>query len=473
MATIEKRTNKDGSPVYRITVAAGIGADGKQIRRRKTWAPAPGLTQRQVEKELARTAADFEREIEQGYQIDNTQKFADYANYVLDLKVRTGLKPRTEDRYRDMLNKRIIPAIGHIKLAALRPQHLNSFYKNLSESGVREDARRAEPRINIDSWMKRKRLSGAKLARMSGISASTLGLARRGGTVRQDTAEKIAAAMKMPVKEVFKLIQDTTPLSNKTVMEHHRLIHTILAQAEKEMLIPYNPAAKATPPKVTKTEPDYYQPEQMDEILEALERAPLKWKALAYLMIDTGCRRGEAIGAKWENLNFDSGTITINCALLYSHHHGVYEGTTKTGRPRIVKLAPETLALLKQQRVAQTEMRLMHGDKWVETPYIFTQDNGAAMHPDSVSGWLAAFSKKNGLPHIHPHAFRHTAASNMIAAGVDLVTTAGELGHANATTTATIYAHRIQEASAKAYEARSGVFRHGSRGMNQKNEKQA
>jgi len=59
---------------------------------------------------------------------------------------------------------------------------------------------------------------------------------------------------------------------------------------------------------------------------------------------------------------------------------------------------------------------------------------------------------------IHPHAFRHTAASTMIANGVDLVTTAAELGHANANTTATIYAHQIAIARATAADVRAGVF---------------
>lgn len=68
------------------------------------------------------------------------------------------------------------------------------------------------------------------------------------------------------------------------------------------------------------------------------------------------------------------------------------------------------------------------------------------------------FSKKYNLPHIHPHAFRHTAASTMIANGVDLVTTANELGHANASTTASIYAHQIAIAKAKAADVRAGVF---------------
>ena len=82
--------------------------------------------------------------------------------------------------------------------------------------------------------------------------------------------------MGMPFSALFDVKENLKPLSPKTVREHHRLISTILAQAEKEMLIPYNPAHKATPPKVERTVPEYYQPEEMDEILEALEKAPIR-----------------------------------------------------------------------------------------------------------------------------------------------------------------------------------------------------
>ena len=87
-------------------------------------------------------------------------------------------------------------------------------------------------------------------------------------------------------------------------------------------------------------------------------------------------------------------------------------------------------------------MRLKKGSDRKETGMVFTKDNREWLHPDSIPRWLNNFSRDNGLPHIHPHVFRHTAASTMIANGVDLVTTAAELGHANANanTTATIYA---------------------------------
>lgn len=102
--------------------------------------------------------------------------------------------------------------------------------------------------------------------------------------------------------------------------------------------------------------------------------------------------------------------------------------------------------------------KLANGDRWVNSGYVFVQDNGDRMNPDSITDWLGNFSEKHNLPHIHPHAFRHTAASTMIANGVDLVTAANELGHANATTTANIYAHQISVARAKAEDVRAGVF---------------
>lgn len=417
------------------------------------------MTARQTEKALARAAADFEREIEQGYQIDHKQSFAEYAAYVIDLKERTGIKPRTIDRYRELM-VRIDKAIGHIKLSDLRPQHLNAFYKNLGEQGIRADGSKAIASMDFSQLLAKRGLSKAELARRAGVAASTVSAATQGKPISRKKAECIATALDLQLTDVFKLKQDTRPLSDKTILEYHRLISTIMTQAEKEMLVPYNPAAKATPPKVQKKSPDYYQPEQMDMILNALDKAPLKWRTITYLMIDTGCRRGEAAGVKWESIDFDAGTITIERALLYSAKRGVYEGTTKTEKARTVKLAPETLSLLKQHRTEQFKLQLANGDRWNDTGYVFTQDNGKPINPDSVTDWQNKFSEAHGLPHIHPHAFRHTAASIMIADGVDLVTTANELGHANATTTATIYAHQIAEAKAKAAEVRSGVFSH-------------
>ena len=93
---------------------------------------------------------------------------------------------------------------------------------------------------------------------------------------------------------------------------------------------------------------------------------------------------------------------------------------------------------------------LSMGERWVNTGYCFTREDGEPMHPDSITSWLSNFSKKHGLPHINPHKFRHTQASILINEGVDIVTVAKRLGHKQVTTTENIYAHALAKADAEA-----------------------
>ena len=456
MATIEKLAGKNGVS-YRITVYSGFDTTGKRIRHRTTFKPAAGMTARQTEKAVQRAAADFERSIEQGYALDNKQTFAEYAEYVLELKERTGVRPPTLDRYRGLLI-RINAAIGHIKLTDFRPQHLNSFYKNLAEPGMRRGEGSARACVDMPAWLKKNGISRAKLAEKAGISAVTVGVAVKGEPIKIEKAQALAQAMNKRFEEVFKAEKNMEPLADKTVLEHHRLISTILTQAEKEMLVPYNAAAKATPPKVERHEPNYFQPEQIAVILDALEQEPLRWQLITHLLIVTGCRRGEIMGLQWEKVDFEHSRVKIDKSLVSSKEKGVYLGNTKTSDVRYLTLPKETMDLLRQHKREQLRLQLANGDRWQHTGFVFTTDNGDHMNPDSITGWLADFSERHGLPHINPHAFRHTVASVLLANGTDIVTVSKQLGHANVNTTESFYSHIIEENKAKASECIAEVL---------------
>lgn len=456
MATIEKLTNKTGV-TYRISVSSGFDTQGKRIRHRMTYKPEPGMTPRQIEKAVQRAATDFERSIEQGFVLDNRQTFADYAAYVLDLKERSGTKTKTLERYRELMG-RINQAIGHMKLADIRPQHLNSFYKNLSEPGIRETCGIATAKIDLAAWLKTNKKSRAGIARAAGVAASTVSAAAQGHPIQEAKAEAIAQAMGKRLGEVFTVEHDMEPLSDRTVLAYHRLISIVLAQAEKEMLVPYNAAAKATPPKVTKKAPNYFQPETISEILKALEAEPLKWQLITHLLLVTGCRRGEIMGLKWEKVDFKESRVKIDRELIVTKSKGVSESTTKTSDIRYLTLPAETMVLLRKHRREQLRLQLANGDRWIDTGYVFTQDNGDHMNPDSVTGWLRDFSKRHNLPHINPHAFRHTVASVLLANGTDIVTVAAQLGHSSASTTENFYAHIIEENKAKASQCIADVL---------------
>ena len=392
MANIQPRYSKDGKLIsYSIRVHRGRGPDGRQLKPWTTSFPvSPTWTEKSAKKKAEAFAATFEKECRAGTTSDSRLKFAEYCNYVIDLKEQRGIKHSTIVRYKE-LTERIFPAIGYVKLKDLRADHLNSLYTSLAQPG------------------QNKRTGGG--------------------------------------------------LSTKTILEHHRLISTVLDQAAKESLIPFNVASKATLPKVQKKEVNYFQPEQVEAIRDALEDEPIKWRTLVHMLLITGARRGEVLGLKWDKMDFDGCKVHICNNVLYSPDVGIYEDSPKTATSnRYITLPLETMKLLRQYRAWQSGERLRLGEYFQNQDFVFSQDNGKPMHPDSVTDWLKKFSKRHGLPHINPHAFRHTMASMLYFNGVDSVSISKRLGHAQVSTTAKISAQVMEEADQRNADILADVF---------------
>lgn len=456
MSSIQKVEGKKGTS-YRIFVASGRAADGGQVRHTKTWKVPAGMTAKKAEKEVQKIAFEFEQEIQKGIIADDRQTVAEYGEYVIDLKQKTGCKVRTVERYRELM-KRITPAIGHLKLRDVRPQHLNDFYSNLGEIGIREAEKKATPKKDIQKLMKKKGLSAAALSRQTGVAASTFAPAIHGKTVSQKTADIMAEALGANTESLFELTQDARPLAPKTIIEYHRLLSTIFAQAQKELLISFNPASLASPPKLERKEVESFEPDEVERILEAVEREPIKWQMIIHLFVVTGCRRGEIAGLKWEAVDWENNRLRISEALLYTAVSGIYSDSTKTSDIRYITVPDETMGLLKEYRAWQDGLRLRNGDRWIETGYIFTRDNGEYMNPDTITQWCSDFSKKYGLPPIHPHKFRHTSASLLIDNQMPITAVSKRLGHKSTSTTMNIYAHAIQRADSAASDLIADTF---------------
>lgn len=127
MATIEKRGNS-----YRIKVSCVYDAKGKQVTQRMTWSPEPGMTARQIEKELQRQTVLFEEACMQGNMVA-TVKFEDFAKQWFKEYAEMRLKESTIQGYRTM-ERRIYKSIGHIRLDKLTTRHIQKFILELCES---------------------------------------------------------------------------------------------------------------------------------------------------------------------------------------------------------------------------------------------------------------------------------------------------------------------------------------------------
>lgn len=457
MASIRKIEGKNGIS-YKITVSLGRDAMDKQIRHYKTWKPDKPMTARQMEKEVQRVAYEFERSIELGYQLDNRQTFSEYAEYFINLKARRGAAEKTLYLYRYFM-ERIGQAIGHMKLQDIRPQHLNNFYQSLEAPGVKHCADKAFPKVDFKRLLSDMGVSMYMIARDTRISTEITGKLLRGEWVNATHAKIIAEYLRKKPLQLFRIERVPSTLSPETVRRFHSFLYAVLSQAEKEMIILYNPAAKATPPQRGNSKmAAYFQPDELRQILKAADTEPIEKRALIYFLAVTGCRIGEALGLKWDKVSFEKKQIKIDSSLHYLPERGAYDGPTKTKNTRSITLPQEMLAIMRKARVKQDEQRLKMGDQWKGSGYVFSHSDGTPIIPGSVNGWLNRFSARHGLPHISPHMFRHTAASIMIANGIDVVTVSKMLGHSNTSTTTDVYSHAIEEAKQNAAKCIADVI---------------
>jgi integrase len=460
MANLQERRDKSGKLVsYSIRVFRGRGADGIQLKPwTATFEVSPTWSEKTARKKAEAFAATFEKECKEGVTTDSRQKFAQYCDYVIDLKEQRGAKHTTIVRYKE-LTTRIYPVIGHIKLKELRADQLNSLYTELSKPGAGKSIIHAVAKMNLPALLKEKGITRAMISDKTGIRSSTVCNAVNGKPVTLNVAKSVSEALGIAFEKAFTVQEEKRALSPKTVIEHHRLISTVLDQAEKEGLVPFNVASKATLPRMEHKDVNYFQPEEIAAIREALEQEPIKWKAITHLLLITGARRGEILGLKWDKVDFEANRIYICNNIQYTPDKGVYEDTPKTSRSRrYIYLPSETMQLLQKYKLWQNKERLRLGEYFQYQGFVFSQDNGKPMHPDSLTDWLNKFSKRHDLPHINPHAFRHTMASMLYFNGVDSVSISKRLGHAQVSTTANIYAHVVEEADKKNADILADIF---------------
>lgn len=477
MANLREYRDENGKlKAFYIRVYRGRDADGKQLPPYKETFHVPeSWSETTAWKKAEAYAAVFEERCLNGLQATNNQTFREYAEYVIKLKADNGdIVHSTEVRYRG-LTERIYPEIGYIKLKDLKPQHLNRLYDKLKSDGTVKVTARAKTKLqkvfeegnlgpsadeNLVALTEQgKRLSRMAIGRAAHLSASTVSRMLQGENVQKDRAEAVAKALGYPMEKLFSIQNEREDLSNKTIREYHQFISSVLQVAEKEGLVPQNVAAKASPPKSDYPEADFYPPELVKRILAAIQNEALYWRAIAFLIIFSGARRGEILGLRFCDLDFDRNRIHICQSLLYTAERGKYiEPRPKNKKRRYVSIAAMAMATVKEYIEWRTAVGIEPNDQWKDADLVFINPDGEPYSPDGVTDWFSNLSKKYDLPHIHPHGFRHSAASALIFNGADTVSVAGTLGHASPTTTEKIYAHFFEAAEKKNEEILSTVY---------------
>lgn len=384
MASTRKLTTKDGRIFYEISVSRGRG----KSRLTRRWYPPDGWSRKAIERELASVAAEFERQSDTGEIIS-----------------------RAEQRERAALE-----AAEAAKILTFRQYGERVFMPSKTVT-MSENSR-----ANYQGYLDKKIypiLGDMKLPEI--------------------TPAQIAALL-LDIQAEGK--------AHSTVIKVYTILHSFFKMAYLGDMIPRNPMDKVERPKPRKDEvkadgPLAYTPAEVQTIITALEREPLKWQALVHLLIDTGIRRGECCALQWKHIDFDSGAITIAGNLCYTSTKGVYLDTPKNGHTRTVYAGAHTLTLLRQLRTEQAQKAI--------SQYVFTKEGSPEpMHPQSPTRYLKKFSGRYGVPDLHPHKLRHTFASIAITNGADVASVSEALGHTDKAVTLRMYTHADQESISQA-----------------------
>lgn len=240
-------------------------------------------------------------------------------------------------------------------------------------------------------------------------------------------------------------------VSPRTVQLTHAVLRGSLNHAVNLGLLPRNPTAVAIPPKPNPTEKRVLDENQIQTLLIAAQQEQPELLALYQLAITTGMRLGELQGISWEDLDWDKGTLTINRQLKRIKGEGLVLTPPKTqsGR-RTIQLGSSTWSRLKEHRKAQFQRRLCRDPNGRDIDLVFTQESGAPYCPRQVQKAFKRILTLAGLPIMRFHDLRHTAASHMLANGIDLLTVSRRLGHSKASTTLDYYAHMVTGTQEKA-----------------------
>ena len=160
---------------------------------------------------------------------------------------------------------------------------------------------------------------------------------------------------------------------------------------------------------------------------------------LFMLLALCGLRRGEVVGLRWSDVDLEHGTLHIRQQLVAVGSDVVVGEPKSKGGHRRIGLDAATVDLLQCHRATQQQQQATAGERWMEMGLVFTDANGAALDPASVSRRFDRLVTRSGLPRIRLHDLRHTSASLGLASGETLLEVSRRLGHSSIAVTADIY----------------------------------
>lgn len=233
---------------------------------------------------------------------------------------------------------------------------------------------------------------------------------------------------------------------------YFRTLSALLGVAVKWDIIPDNPCKKVTTPRKPQTDVKALQAPEVARLFDRIDNYQDKRAViLCYIFLLTGVRASEAAGLKWSDIDYNNRVVKIARECLYIPKKGLQVTPPKSRAGlRDIYIPDLLLDKLAEYKAIQNAEIYARGDLYTNEDYIITQFNGAPVHTSTIRALIKKAFEFCGVDYITVHGLRHTYASLLIAGGVDVRTTAAQLGHSTPALTLNTYANPQNAAKRRA-----------------------
>ncbi len=241
----------------------------------------------------------------------------------------------------------------------------------------------------------------------------------------------------------------------RTVGHAHRVLSKALKDAVANEELVKNVAKTKAAPKVTDEEMVIVK--DVAGLVAKLPAGPIY--APAMIALFTGMRLGEVLALKWGRVDIEGKRLAVEEALEETNQGLRFKAPKSRAGRRTLTLPDILVQALREYRRQQLETRLRLGlGKLPDDALLFSNLEGGPLRPTTASQRWSRCAEALGMPDVTFHALRHTHASQLIHAGVDIVTISRRLGHAKPDITLRVYSHMFTQDDSRAAAAINAAF---------------
>lgn len=376
--SIQERKTKTGIS-FRIIAYDGYkiykNGNYRQVRKTKTFKPPKDMPLRQARKIAQQMELDFTDQYKKNQASGVNMKLTEVWEWFSKYYAPNYLRESTQEMMRNIVETKILPEIGHIKLGDFSPNRITAFLYDVA--------------------------------------------------IYKDKDGK-------PIKPTQYYKDSYTQLIFSK-------LHTLFDVAVKQGWIKDNPCTNAIKPKRNKTQKlPPFEIDQIKDLLKRSENFDT-YNAVIHFQLYTGMRIVETLALTWDDIDFDKRTININKTINYVRGEFKVGPPKTENSYRILGMNNTVYNLLQQVKEEQDKMKLALKDVWQDLNLVFTQDTGGYIQKANINNRLSSLKKGTNYEYITVHSLRHANATLLLMNGVDLKIVSAHLGHNDIQTTANVY----------------------------------